>query len=83
MVDSVIQHFHASDSTGYTIQVKLSHLSTPQSGSIKSNVERSAETHNYQPRGAKDGGEMVEDGEDQLERSGWQGGSSAVFQGGP
>jgi hypothetical protein len=39
MVDSVIQHLHASDSTGYTIQVDLSHSSTTQSSDYKENVE--------------------------------------------
>jgi hypothetical protein len=75
-------HFHASDSTGYTIQVDVSHLSTTQSSDNKEDVERSAKTQDYQPRGAQDRGEMVEDGEDQLERSGWQGGSSVDLEGG-
>jgi hypothetical protein len=83
MVDSVIQHFHASDSTGYTIQVDLSHPSTSQSGSIKSNVERSTETQDHKSRGAQDRGEMAQDGEDQLERPGWERGSSVVYTSGP
>jgi hypothetical protein len=74
--------FHASGSTGFTIQVDLSHLSTTLSSDNKEDVERSAKTRDYQSRGAQDRGEVVEDGEDQLERSGRERGSSVDSEGG-
>lgn len=70
----VLFTFDASAPSGYTIQVQLSHSPTDHQHDTSNDVKHCTEAPDRQSRRAQDRGEMAQDGEDQLERSRWQGG---------